>query len=91
VGEGGHLGGDAGDLVEAEGVDLVGGEVGGGASEDVVLVALRSVGQRGDGNVSAAVRGVVGCDEGGEAAVGGDDVLVDGVGDLGGETLLVFG
>ena len=36
----GHLGGDAGDLVEAEGVDLVWGEMRGGAAEDVVLVAL---------------------------------------------------
>ena len=86
----GHLGGDAGDFVEAEGVDLVGREVGGGAAEDVVLVALCAVGQRGDGEGGAAVRGVVRGDEGGEGAVGGDDVLVDGVGDLGGEALLVF-
>ncbi len=79
VGEARHLGGDAGDFVEAESVDLFGREVCGGAAEDVVLVALRSVGQRGDGEVGAAVRGVVGRDEGGEGTIGGDDVLVDGV------------
>src|SRR5207302_9697731 len=56
VGEGGHLGGDAGDLVEAAGVNLVRREVRRGAAEDVVLVALCAVRQRGDGEVGTAVR-----------------------------------
>ena len=88
IGERGHLGGDAGDLVEADGMDLFGREVCCGAAEDVVLVALCAVGQRGYGEAGAAVRGVVGRDECGEGAVGGDDVVVDGVGDLGGEVPL---
>ena len=86
-----HLGLDALDLAEAELVDFVGRHVRGGAAVDVVLVALLAVGQRGDGQSGAAVRRVFGAHESRERLVSGNDVGVDGVGDLLGQALLVFG
>ena len=78
--------------LQADLVDLLGGEVAdGGAAADVVAVAGLAAGQRGDGQRGAAVRGVLGGDEGGEGLVGGQDLGVDGVGDLFGEPLLVLG
>ena len=86
-----HLGLDAVDLAETELVDLVRRHVGRGPGVDVVLVALLAVWQR---EVTAergtAVRGVFRAQEGGEGPVSGNDVDVDGVGDLLGQALLVF-
>jgi hypothetical protein len=82
-----HLGLDAVDFAEAELVDLIRRHVRGGAGVDVVFVALLAVGQRGDGEGGAAVRGVFRAQEGSEGLVGGDDIVVDGVGDLLGQAL----
>ena len=65
--------------------------MGGGAGVDVVFIALLAVGQRGDGERCAALRRVFGADELGECFVGGDYVVVDGVGDLLRQALLVVG
>src|SRR5258708_1147156 len=78
------LGGRGGCLARGRGVK------GGGGGEDGVRGAVCSIGQRRDGEVGAAVRSVIRRDEGREGAIGGDDVPVDGVGDLGGEAFLVF-
>ena len=69
---------------------LVRRHVGGGPAVDVVLVALLAVWQRGDSESGTAFGGVFRAKEGGEGLVGGDDVDVDGVGDLLGQALLVF-
>ncbi len=81
--------GDAGDLLQAEFVNLFRGQVSGGLVVDGGAVAAFAVGQAFDGECGAAVRGVVGLDEGGEGAVGGNDFVGDGGVDFRGEALLV--
>ena len=89
VGDVGHLGGDALDLVEADLMDLRGCEVGGGLVADGDLVAVLAVGEGGDADGGAAVGGVVVGDELGEGGEGGVDLGCDYLLDGGGEALTV--
>ena len=70
-------------------MDLRGREVGGGVAADGDFVAVLAVGEGGDAEGGAAVRGVVVGDEGGEGGEGGVDLVVDGLRDGGGEALVV--
>src|ERR1700675_2324074 len=71
-------------------MDLVRRYVGGGSTVNVVFVALLAVWQRGDGECSTALGRVFRAEKGGEGLVSRDDVGVDRVSDLLGQTLLVF-
>ncbi len=72
-------------------MDFVRRHVGGGSGIDVVLVALLPVCQRSDGERRATFWGVFGTEERGKCLVRGNDVGIDGVRDLPGQALLVFG
>ncbi len=87
----GHLRLDAIHLAETELMYLVRRHVGGGPRVDVVLVALLAVGQRGDREHSSAFGGVFRAEELSEVAIRREDLGVDGIGDLLGQALLVFG
>ena len=52
-------------------------------------IAAFAAGQGSDGEDGAAMRGVLGGDEAGECLVGGQHLVIDGVGNLLGEALLV--
>ncbi len=86
-----HLGLDAVNLAEAELMYLVGRHVRGGPAVNVILVAFLALWQRGDSEGSTALGSVFRAHECGEGLVRRDDVGVDGIGDLPGQALLVFG
>ena len=85
-----HLGLDAVHLAQTELVDLVRRHVRGGPGVNVVLVALLAVRQRSDREGGAALGRVFRAEKRGECLVGGNDVAVDGVGDLLRQALLIF-
>ena len=88
LGEGGHLSGDAVDLLEADLVDLGGSEVSGGEAAKGGLVAPLAAAEGVDGKRGAGVGDVVRGDESGELLVGRENLVVDRGGDLVRETIL---
>ncbi len=87
-GEGGHFRGDAIDLFQADLVDLGGREGGCGEAAQSRLVAAFAAAEGIDGERGSGVGDVVRGNEGRELLVSGKDLVVDGGGDLFGETLL---
>lgn len=83
-----HLGFERGDLLEAEGVDLVGGEVGGGVVAEAEVVVVGAVDALAGADGFAAGGEVFGFDEGGEGLEGGGDAVFDGGEGAGGEWVL---
>ena len=81
-GQGGHLSGDAVNLLQADLVDLSGSEVSGGEAAESGLVAALAAAEGVDGERGAGIGDVVRGDEGCELLVGGKDLVVDGGGDL---------
>src|SRR5208282_694066 len=89
-GDHGHLGLDTIHLTKADLVNLIRGQAGGGAGVDIVLVTLLAVREGSNGKRGAACGRVLGAQKIGESVVGGDDVGIDGGGDLLGQALLIF-
>src|SRR5215813_8063244 len=87
--EGGHLGGDAIDLFQADLVDLGGGEVRCGEAAGSDLVAAFAASKGVDRERGPRVKDVLRCDKGGEPLIGGKDFVVDGGVDLFGEPFLL--
>src|SRR6202046_1260483 len=73
-----HLGFGLVHLLEADFVNLLGRQIGGGHRANFEAVARGSVGKGPDTGVGAAVRGVVSANEVCEMFVGGNDLIVDG-------------
>jgi len=88
LGEGGHLSGDAVDLLEADLVDLHGSQVSGGEAAEGGLVAPFAAAEGIDGKRGAPVGDVVRGDESSELLVGREDLVVDRGSDLVRETIL---
>ena len=70
-----HLGFDFRHALQAELVNLVGGEIGGGLVADGEAIARFSVGQSPDAGIEASVRSVIVAHELGEFRVGGRDFI----------------
>ena len=81
---------DAVMAAQAELVDFVGGHVGCSPRVDVVFVTLLAVGEGGDRQSGASLRGVFLLSKSGERLVRGDHLLINGVGNLLGQALLVL-
>src|ERR1700733_3108230 len=85
-----HLCLDPLDLAETELVDLLCLHVSGGPRINVVFVALLAFWQGGNGKTCAAPGRVLRAQESREGLVGGDNIRLDGIADLLGQTLLIF-
>ena len=77
------------DFVEADLVNLRGGQVGRGGAADEELVILCAVGQRRDAGLVATGGNVADLEEAGEAHVGGQDFFGDGGEHFGLDALLL--
>ena len=89
LGQRGHFAGDAIHFLEADLVNLRGGQVSGGETAQRGLVAALASAQRVDGKRGAAVGNVIRGNKGRELLVSREDFVVDRGGDLVSQALLV--